>query len=33
MMTIHVSHTTEIVLIAATLWVVAIYAVVRITRH
>jgi hypothetical protein len=33
MMTIHLSHSIEIVLITAALWVTAVYAVMRITRH
>jgi hypothetical protein len=32
-MTINVSHSVEIVLIAAVLWVTVVYALVRITRH
>jgi len=33
MMTIHLSHSVEIVLIAMALWGTVIYAVVRITRN
>ena len=33
MMTIHISHDSEIVLIAVVLWVSVMYALVRITRH
>jgi len=33
MMTIHISHDSEIVLIAVALWVSVMYALVRITRH
>jgi len=33
MMTIHVSHSIEIVLITAALWVTALFAVLRFTRH
>jgi len=33
MMTIHVSHSVEIVVIAAALWVTGLYVMMRMTRH
>jgi len=33
MMTIHVSHSVEIVLIAVVLWVTVLYTVKRLTRN
>ena len=32
-MTINVSHSVEIVLIAVALWATVVYAILRITRH
>ncbi len=33
MMTINVSHSAEIVVIAVVLWATVLYAIVRMTRH
>lgn len=33
MMTIHISHSVEIVLITMALWVTGLYVMLRLTRH
>lgn len=33
MLTVNISHSVEIVVIAGALWATVIYAIIRITRH